>query len=200
MQCCVCSIQKKHCRTRYKCSKCNKGLCADTCFMVYHIKSQIWDQPHTGKSRSCNHTFLIMHWYFFNAKYTVIQGPFAKYVELTLLFQVGTSWWCNDSLFFEVSALASNAFLTMLHPLLENMLQTNDHLEISCLGAPFSWLEKPRYCIQQDLNWIVFHLEKVDWWNPIRTSAVQSRSCPMWFLDFSNHEKGAPRQENLLFH
>jgi hypothetical protein len=56
-------------------------------------------------------------------------------------------------------------------------------------------LEKPRYCIQQDLNWSVFHLEKVDWWNPIRTSAVQSRSCPMWFLDFSNHEKGAPRQE-----
>jgi len=24
------------------------------------------------------------------------------------------------------------------------MLQTVDHFEISCLGAPFSWLEKPR--------------------------------------------------------
>jgi hypothetical protein len=51
---------------------------------------------------------------------------------------------CGDSLFFEVPPLASNALLTTLHPLLENMLQTIDHFEISCFGAPFSWLEKPR--------------------------------------------------------
>jgi hypothetical protein len=43
----------------------------------------------------------------------------------------------------------------------------------------------------------VFGLEKVDWWNPIRTSAIQLRSLPMQFLGFSNHEKGAPRQEIL---
>jgi hypothetical protein len=30
---------------------------------------------------------------------------------------------------------------------------------------------------------------------PIRTSAIQFRSRPMRFLGFSNHEKGAPRQE-----
>jgi hypothetical protein len=41
----------------------------------------------------------------------------------------------------------------------------------------------------------MFGLEKVDRWNPIRTSAIQSRSRPMRFLGFSNHEKGAPRQE-----
>jgi hypothetical protein len=41
----------------------------------------------------------------------------------------------------------------------------------------------------------VFGLEKVDRWKPIRTPAVQSRSRPMRFLGFSNHEKGAPRQE-----
>jgi hypothetical protein len=41
----------------------------------------------------------------------------------------------------------------------------------------------------------VFGLEKVDRWNPIRTSAIQSRSRPMLFLGFSSHEKGAPRQE-----
>jgi hypothetical protein len=41
----------------------------------------------------------------------------------------------------------------------------------------------------------VFGLEKVDPWNPIRTSAIQSRTLPMRFLGFSNHEKGAPRQE-----
>jgi hypothetical protein len=41
----------------------------------------------------------------------------------------------------------------------------------------------------------VFGLENVDRWNPIKTSAIQSRSRPMRFLGFSNHEKGAPRQE-----
>jgi hypothetical protein len=30
-------------------------------------------------------------------------------------------------------------------PPLKNVLQTVDRFEISCLGAPFSWLEKPRY-------------------------------------------------------
>jgi hypothetical protein len=84
----------------------------------------------------------------------------------------------------------------MLHPLLENVLQTVDHLEISCLGAPFSWLEKLRKLMgaRSELN-SVFGLEKLDQWNPIRTSAIQSRSRPMRFLGFSNHEKGAPRQE-----
>jgi hypothetical protein len=41
----------------------------------------------------------------------------------------------------------------------------------------------------------MFGLEKLDRWNPIRTSTIQSRSRPMRFLGFSNHEKGAPRQE-----
>jgi hypothetical protein len=41
----------------------------------------------------------------------------------------------------------------------------------------------------------VFGLEKVDQWNPIRTSAIQSRSRLMRFLGFSKHEKGDPRQE-----
>jgi hypothetical protein len=38
----------------------------------------------------------------------------------------------------------------------------------------------------------VFGFGKVDRWNPIRTSAIQSRSRP---LGFSDHEKGAQRQE-----
>jgi hypothetical protein len=36
----------------------------------------------------------------------------------------------------------------------------------------------------------MFGLEKVDRWNPISTSAIQSRSRPLRFLGFSNHEKG----------
>jgi hypothetical protein len=41
----------------------------------------------------------------------------------------------------------------------------------------------------------VFGWEKVDRWNPIRTSAIQFKSRLMRFLDFSNHENGALRQE-----
>jgi hypothetical protein len=84
----------------------------------------------------------------------------------------------------------------MLNPLLKNVLQTTDHFEISCLRASFSWLEKPRNCMgaRSELN-SVFGLEKVVQWNPMRTSAIQSRSRPMQSLGFSNHEKEALRQE-----
>jgi hypothetical protein len=67
---------------------------------------------------------------------------------LTLLLRVGTLWRCGDGLFFDVPPLASDARLTTLHPLIENVLQT----EISCLGAPFSWLEKPRNRKGRDLD------------------------------------------------
>jgi hypothetical protein len=43
----------------------------------------------------------------------------------------------------------------MLHPLLENMLQTIDHFLISCFRGPFSWLEKLRNCVGQDLDCMV---------------------------------------------
>jgi hypothetical protein len=43
---------------------------------------------------------------------------------LALLLRVGTLWRCCDGLFFEVPTLASDALLTTLHPLLENVLQT----------------------------------------------------------------------------
>jgi hypothetical protein len=48
--------------------------------------------------------------------------------------------------------LARDALLTTLHPLLKNVLQTVDHLEISYLGAPFLWLEKPRNRMGRDLD------------------------------------------------
>jgi hypothetical protein len=71
---------------------------------------------------------------------------------LTLLLRVGTLWRCGDGLFFEAPPLASDALLTTLHLLLENVLQTVDHFEISCLGTPFSWLEKPRNGMGRDLG------------------------------------------------
>jgi hypothetical protein len=67
---------------------------------------------------------------------TFMRGQFAKLVDSPL--RVGTLWKCGDGLFFEVPPLESDALLTTLHPLLENVLQTVDHFQISCLGAPFS--------------------------------------------------------------
>jgi hypothetical protein len=67
-----------------------------------------------------------------------IRGPFAKFVD-----------------FFEVPPLASDELLTTLHPLLENVLQTVDHIEMSCLEAPFSWLEKPTNRMGRDLDCMV---------------------------------------------
>jgi hypothetical protein len=71
---------------------------------------------------------------------------------LALLLRVGTLWRCGDGLFFEVSPLASDSLLATLHPFLENVLQTVDHFEISCLGAPFPWLEKHRNRIGRGLD------------------------------------------------
>jgi hypothetical protein len=69
-----------------------------------------------------------------------------------LLLRVETLWRCGDGLFFEVPPLASDALLITPHPLLENVLQTVDHFDISCLGAPFLWLEKPRNHMGRDLD------------------------------------------------
>jgi hypothetical protein len=48
--------------------------------------------------------------------------------------------------------LESNELLTTLYPLLENVLLTVDQFKISCLGAPFSWLEKLRHRMEHDLD------------------------------------------------
>jgi hypothetical protein len=63
-------------------------------------------------------------------------------------------WRYGDGVFFEVPPLPSDALLTTLHPLLENVLQTVDHFEISCIGAHFSWLEIPRNLMGRDLDTI----------------------------------------------
>jgi hypothetical protein len=57
---------------------------------------------------------------------------FGKFVHLPYYSE---SELCSGAV--KVPPLASDALLTTLHPLLENMLQTVDRFEISCLGAPF---------------------------------------------------------------
>jgi hypothetical protein len=48
-------------------------------------------------------------------------GAVCKVRGLTLLLRVGALWRCGDGLFFEAPPLTSNALLTTLHPLLENV-------------------------------------------------------------------------------
>jgi hypothetical protein len=122
---------------------------------------------------------LSIRWIFLIACF-VYPMAVCKISGLTTLLRVGTLWRCDDGLFFEMPPLASDALLITLHPLLENVLQTIDHFEISCLEAPFSWLEKPRNRMgaRSELN-SVLCLEKVVRCNPIRTSTIQSTSRPI---------------------
>jgi hypothetical protein len=123
--------------------------------------------------------------------YIYYMGAVCKVRGLNLLFRVGTLWRCGDGLFFEVPPLASDALLTTFHPLLENVLQTVDHFKIFLpRSSPFMVGKAQKsHGARSELN-SVFGLEKVDRWNPIRTSAIQSRPRSMRFLGFSNHEKG----------
>jgi hypothetical protein len=47
------------------------------------------------------------------------------------------------TVFFEVPPLASDALLTTLHPLLENVLQTVDHFEFLASELPFNGWKSP---------------------------------------------------------
>jgi hypothetical protein len=105
-------------------------------------------------------------------------------------------WRCGDGLFFEIPPLESDALLTTLHPLPGNILQTVDDFEISCLGSPFSWLEKPRNRMGRDLDFmadVLMGFHRSTFSKP--KTEFNSDLAPMRFLDFSNNDKGAPRQE-----
>jgi hypothetical protein len=93
-------------------------------FILKERKSQ-WNENMRAVCKVCGHNFLIL---------------------------VGTLWRYGDGLFLKVAYFASDALLTTFHPLLKNALQSTDHFKISCLGAPFSRLEKPRNYMGQDLN------------------------------------------------
>jgi hypothetical protein len=54
-----------------------------------------------------------------------------------------TLWRCGDGLFFEVPPLASDVLLTTLHLLLENLLQTVDHLKFLASEFPFYGWKSP---------------------------------------------------------
>jgi hypothetical protein len=84
--------------------------------------------------------------------YFNLRWPFAKFVESSNYSESELSGGAVTVSFSKYLSLASDPIVTTLHPLLENVLQTVDHFEISCLGAPSSWLEKPRNRMERDLN------------------------------------------------
>jgi hypothetical protein len=88
----------------------------------------------------------------FKMLYFHIQGPFANFVDSPYYSELEL---CGGAVtviffFFEIPPLASDALLTTLHPLLENVLQSvcrklqeDSGAGVFDLGALFSWLEKP---------------------------------------------------------
>jgi hypothetical protein len=88
-------------------------------------------------------------------------------------------WRCDDGLFFEVPPLASDALLTTLHLLLENVLQTvrRKLQEDSGIGGfdLLMWLEKPKNLMGRELDCMTDVLMGTTIL-PIRTSVIQSRS------------------------
>jgi len=99
---------------------------------------------------------------------------------LTLLLLVGTLWRCSDGLSFTVLPLASNECTSYSAPH-TSQNRAADHR--SLLNLPQSSLlmvgkAQKLHGARCELN-SVFSLEKVDQWNPIRTSTIQSRSHPM---------------------
>jgi hypothetical protein len=65
-----------------------------------------------------------------------VRGPFAKFVDSPYYSELEL---CGA----EVPPLASDALLTTLHSLLENVLQTVDHFDISCLEAHLHDWKRP---------------------------------------------------------
>jgi hypothetical protein len=99
------------------------------------------------------HPYVFIVWCLVKHRDFTFTRAVCKVRGLILLLQVTTLWRCGDGLFSEVPPLASDTFLTTLYPPLKNVLQTVDHFKI-WLGAPFSWLEKPRNRVGQDLDYM----------------------------------------------
>jgi hypothetical protein len=115
---------------------------------------------------------------------------------LTLLLRVGTLWRCGDGLFFRSTSLGKRYTSYNTPPTSRKCAADRRSLRNFLPRSSIFMVGKAQksHGARSKLN-SVLGLEKVGQCNPIRTSAIQSRSRPMRFLGFSNHEKGAPRQE-----
>jgi hypothetical protein len=105
-------------------------------------------------------------------------------------------WRCGDGLFFEVPTLASDALLTTLYPLLEKRAADRWSLRNFLSRSSLLMVGKAqkshgaRYGLYGGCSNGVppIHFFQTE-------HRIQFTSRPMRFLGFSNHEKGALRQE-----
>jgi hypothetical protein len=106
-------------------------------------------------------------------------------------------WRCGDGLFFRsTSPLASDALLTTLHPLLENVMTCKPLITSKFLTSselPFHGWKSPEITWGRDLDCMADVIMGFHRSTCLSLSAIQSTSRPMRFLGFSNHEKGASR-------
>jgi hypothetical protein len=124
-----------------------------------------------------------------------IQEPFAKFV---------------DSPYYSKSKLCGGAVTVSFSKYFSwqamHFLQRSTHFWETCcrpfaasfrsLGAPFSWLKKPRSYMRRNLDCmgdVIMGFHQSTFSKP--NTEFNSDLAPMRFLGFSNHEKGAPRQE-----
>jgi hypothetical protein len=90
--------------------------------------------------------------------------------------------------------LASDAFLTTFHPLLENVLQTVDHLEISCLRALFSWLKKSRNLMGRVLDCmadVLMGIHRSTFSKPNTEFSSDLAPCYFWAFPTMKRSSGA---------
>jgi hypothetical protein len=81
-----------------------------------------------------------------------LRGPFEKFVDSPYYSESELRGGAVTVSFPKYFPWQVMHFLQRSTPHLENVLQTVNHFEIYYLGAPFSWLEKPRNCMGRDLN------------------------------------------------
>jgi hypothetical protein len=118
--------------------------------------------------------------------------------ELTLLLQVGTLWRCGDGLFFRNTSLGKRCTSYIASPTSRKRAADRWSLRIFLPRSSLFMAGKAQKLngARSELN-SVFGLEKVDLWNPIRTSAIQFRSRPHAISGFFQQWKGSSEARNF---
>jgi hypothetical protein len=163
-----------------------------SCCTYLHFTLKIQAARSSETLVSCHKTTRPHNSEDFGLNSACIRGPFAKFVDWSYYSELEYS-----------EGEVTVSFSKYLSWQTMHFLQRSTHFSKTCCRQlitskflaselPFHGWKSPE--ISWGEIWTEF-LEKVDPWNPIRTSAIQSRSRPMRFLGISNHETGAPRQE-----
>jgi hypothetical protein len=168
---------------------------SDSCdFLLYVASSLTGGRVYNVTGHSFCHIYFYMVLIFFHFP-LIYTRSVCKVRGIILLLRIGNLWRCGDRLsskYFPWQAMHFLQRSTHFSKIWCRPLITSKFFALSSLLMVGK--TQKSHGARYELN-SVFGLEKVDWWNTIITSATPSSSRPMRFLGFSNHEKGAPRQE-----